>query len=77
MGGILDRIGQIIWGHWSSTADSPETFRKNYRIASEDFTEIVDDLRALIETDIPALETQLDEAGAPWTPGRGVPEWPR
>ncbi len=77
MDGILSRIGQIVWGHWSSTSPATETFRKNYEIAAQEFTEIIGDLRTLIETDLPALEARLEQAGAPWTPGRGVPEWPR
>jgi hypothetical protein len=31
-------------------------------------------LRKLIETDLKAIEKQLDAAGAPYTPGR-LPEW--
>jgi hypothetical protein len=30
------------------------------------------ELESLIATDLPALEKDLDAAGVPWTPGRGV-----
>ena len=32
------------------------------------------DLKTLVDTDLAALESKLDEAGAPWTPGR-FPTW--
>ena len=31
-------------------------------------------LKAIARTDLPALERKLQDAGAPWTPGR-MPEW--
>ncbi len=77
MRGIMARINQIVRGHWSATTGPTQTHRKNYEIAAEEFGEILDDLRQLIETDLPALERKLEEAGAPWTPGRGVPKWRR
>lgn len=77
MRGIMSRIDQIVGGHWSSTSAPTQTFRKNYDIAAEEFGEILDDLRRLVETDLVELEQKLEEAGAPWTPGRGVPQWKR
>ncbi len=75
MRGIMSRINQIVRGHWSATYGPTETHRKNYEIAAAEFAEIVDDLRQLIEADVVDLEQRLEAAGAPWTPGRGVPEW--
>jgi hypothetical protein len=77
LGGILDRVNQIVYGHWASTSAPTQTARKNYDIAAAEFGEILDDLRQLVETDLVALEQQLEDAGAPWTPGRGVPQWKR
>jgi photosystem II stability/assembly factor-like uncharacterized protein len=77
MGGFMGRVDQIIGGHWSSTSAPTQTSRKNYDIAAEEFGEILDDLRRLVETDLVELEQKLEEAGAPWTPGRGVPRWKR
>jgi hypothetical protein len=31
------------------------------------------ELERLVETDLPALARQPEAAGAPWSPGRGVP----
>jgi hypothetical protein len=46
----------------------------NYQIASAELAAEIPKLRNLIETDIRALEKQLDAAGAPATPGR-LPDW--
>jgi hypothetical protein len=75
MPGIIQRIDQIVEGHWGSTSAPTGTQMKLYDIAANEFTEIHDDLKALIETDLVALESTLEEHGAPWTPGRGVPDW--
>ncbi len=77
MPGIQSRIQQIVRGHWSSTSAPTTTHRRNYEIASQQFGEIVGDLRQLIEVDLVAFEERLEAAGVPWTPGRGVPRWPR
>jgi hypothetical protein len=75
--GIIGRVNQIVYGHWSSTAAPTATHRRNYEIASQQFGAMVGDLRQLIEVDLPAFEQRLEEAGVPWTPGRGVPRWPQ
>ena len=50
--------------------------RDLYEYASADFAEALDDLRGLVEGDLADLESELDELGAPWTPGR-MPPWSR
>ncbi|MFQ5641040.1 MAG: glycosyl hydrolase, partial [bacterium] len=75
MRGIRSRINQIVRGHWSSTSAPTQTHRKNYDIAAAEFSEILEELRTLVEVDLVALEQKLEDAGAPWTPGRGVPKW--
>ena len=75
--GILSRIQQIVFGHWSSTSAPTATHRQNYEIAAAEFSAMLDDLRALVEGDLVALEEKLEAAGAPWTPGRRVPRWRR
>ena len=34
-------------------------------------------LTVLLDETLPSLEDQAEAAGAPWTPGRGVPGWRR
>lgn len=50
------------------------TMRDQYRYAGEAFEAFLADLRAVVETELPSLESRLDEAGANWTPGRFV-DW--
>jgi len=75
MPGITDRVGQVVYNGWSATSAPTATQRKNYAIAAAEFSAMLDDLRTLVETDLVALEAQLEAAGAPWTPGRRIPTW--
>ena len=73
----MSRIRQIVRGHWSSTSAPTATHRRNYEIAAAEFSEMLDELRVLVESDLVALEEKLEAAGAPWTPGRAIPRWQR
>jgi hypothetical protein len=59
----------------SSTCPITETNKHNYEIAAEDFEKLLESLRQAVEQDLKKLEDKLEAAGAPWTPGRGVPKW--
>ena len=74
--GIVSRVNQVVGGHWRGFYGPTGTHREQYRIAREQFTEVYPDIRQLIETDLPALETELEAVGAPWTTGRALPDWP-
>jgi hypothetical protein len=50
------------------------THRRAFEIATLEFIEIDAKLRTLIDVDLPALETRMEAAGVPWTPGRPLPE---
>jgi len=71
---ILQRVQGIVGGHWSSTSPATETHREAYRIASEAFAPVLEQLRALVEVDLKGIEDRLEALGAPHTPGR-VPRW--
>ena len=73
--GIMNRVQTIVMGHWASTAAPTNTHRKLYNIASEEFAALLPQLRTLIEVDLRALEAEAEAAGAPWTPGRALPDW--
>jgi hypothetical protein len=49
------------------------TQRRNLEIARDDFSVLRGELTAFIETDLTRLESDLEAAGAPWTPGRRIP----
>ncbi len=73
---IVDRIERVMGAHWSSTSAVTQTHIRNYEIANEAFVDMLVDLRRLIDEDLVTLQHNLDEARAPWTPGRGLPVWP-
>jgi ABC-type transporter Mla subunit MlaD len=57
-----------------TTGRPTRTAIEQYQIASEALAAEIPKLRKLVESDIKALEKQLDAAGAPPTPGR-LPDW--
>ena len=74
MPSILQRVNQVVSGHWTSTAGVTGTHRRNYQIAADAFGPLLEQLRQLIGVDLVAIEDELEAAGAPWTPGR-LPVW--
>ena len=71
---IVERVDQVVGGHWGASSAPTETHRENYRLAAQAFAPVLDDLRKLVEVDLKGVEDKLELAGAPWTPGR-VPIW--
>ena len=72
--GITSRVRNMMFGALGSLEGPTGTHRRQYEIARQQFEETVGELNALVEDDLPALNKKLDEAGAPWTPGRDVPK---
>lgn len=71
---VTDRLQYIIDGTWETTSDPTQTQLDAYKIAAEQFAPALAQLRTLIETDMRAIEDQLERLDAPWTPGR-LPDW--
>jgi photosystem II stability/assembly factor-like uncharacterized protein len=71
---IIERVNNVVSGHWSSSSAPTQTHLDNYRVAAQSFAPVLEELRKLIDVDLKNLETKLEAAGAPWTPGR-VPAW--
>ncbi len=67
---------RVMEAHWSSSSAATTTHKRNYEIASDALTEILVDLRPLVEVDLVALQQKVESAGGPWTPGSGLPTWP-
>ena len=76
MPGVLDRIDRVAFGSFGNLHAPTATQRRSLAIAASKYDTLEDDLRQLVEEDLPALEGELEAAGAPWTPGQGVPDWP-
>jgi hypothetical protein len=71
---IYGRVNRIVYGFWRSTSAPTQTMKDQYRIAGEEFEPQLEKLRRIIEKDLEDLKKAMEEAGAPWTPGR-VPVW--
>ncbi len=71
---IVDRVASVVYGHWTSTAAPTATHREAYQRAADAFATLLPELRRVIEEELPALERDMEAAGAPWTPGR-LPVW--
>lgn len=71
---VVERVQGVVSAHWTSSSAATQVQLDNYRIASEQFAELLPKLHQLIDVDLKKLEDQLEAAGAPWTPGR-VPTW--
>jgi len=77
MPGIMQRIFTVVGGAWSVSYGPTQTHREQFEIAATQFEDLLPRLRSFIEGDLPAFQARLEEAGVPWTPGRGVPTWQR
>lgn len=77
MPGILQRLQSAIGGAWSTSHGPTQTHREQVQIAAAQLEAMLPGLQAFVEQEMPALQQRLEEAGVPWTPGRGVPRWRR
>ena len=68
---LMDRVAAQL----DTTGPITATVRRDYEIAADGFGKLLEEIRATIEVDIKKLQAELEAAGAPWTPGRGVPVW--
>jgi hypothetical protein len=68
---LMDRVSP----QTGSTGPVTKTVLRDYEIASDGFGAVLERLRGLIDRDLRALGAAMETAGAPWTPGRGLPVW--
>jgi hypothetical protein len=61
---INDRLGNITYAHMGSTSGIANTEKQNYEILKEEFPPVLAALKRIVETDIPALEAELNKMGA-------------
>jgi len=73
--GFMRRLQEVVYGAIRSTSNPTTTHQRNYDIAADQFEAILGDLKQLVEVDLKALEDALEAAGAPYTPGRAIPDW--
>ncbi len=70
---LKGRADLIISALWSTTSGSTETFERAYQEANNGFGEVLTALQQ-VDAQVRSLEGELEEAGAPYTPGR-LPVW--
>ena len=71
---VEDRVNAIVRAHWNTTTAPTGTSQRAYDTAADEFAVQLERLRQLIDVDLKKVETALEAAGGPWTPGR-VPVW--
>ncbi|MCB9284127.1 MAG: glycosyl hydrolase [Lewinellaceae bacterium] len=69
---VGSRLFGVTYDMWSSTSAPTQTMRDGIRIAAEEFKPQLEKIKEVLHVDIKALEKKLEEAGAPYTPGRDV-----
>jgi hypothetical protein len=71
----LPSLMERVSAQTGSTGPITKTVLRDYEIAADGFGGVLEKLRGLIDRDLRALGTAMEAAGAPWTPGRGLPVW--
>jgi hypothetical protein len=73
---ITQRVRMAEMGtSWSTYGPTPTVLR-SLGIAEQEFVAVRERLNAVLEQKLPAFERKLEQAAAPWTPGRPVPPLP-
>ena len=70
---LADRLGAIYEDQYYSLAGPTKTHRQLYEETTEELRGEAAKLRSVVEKDVREIEKRLDEAGAPYTPGRLPP----
>ncbi|MBS0000974.1 MAG: glycosyl hydrolase [Cyclobacteriaceae bacterium] len=71
---ITARISTIVSGLWASTSAPTGTQKNSLEVVRKELSTVYENIREIVEEDMVRLEADLEEAGAPWTPGR-LPVW--
>jgi photosystem II stability/assembly factor-like uncharacterized protein len=71
----LPSLIRMIDAQLQTTAPITQTNRQKFQDAAAVFAKLQQELRHFLEVDLKKLHSDLEAAGAPWSPGRGVPEW--
>jgi len=71
---INDRMFNFQIGNMLSTYGPTKTHLRSLEIATEELAALRDQLHQIRNDVIPKIEAKLEAAGAPWTPGRPIPD---
>ncbi len=70
---LNNRLNTMLYTHWSSTSNVTLNMKRSYEVLKEEFPPVLDKIKKIEKEGIKYLETELEKAGAGWTPGR-LPE---
>lgn len=70
---LTDHITNAVNG-FTTTSAPTATHTESLAFAEKQFVPLLGRLRQTIEVELAAIDKDLNEAGAPWTPGR-IPVW--
>jgi photosystem II stability/assembly factor-like uncharacterized protein len=70
---VYERVTRIVGSQWETTSAPTQTSRDAYGWAADAFATELDRLNSFA-SNLETFESQLEAAGAPWTPGR-LPTW--
>jgi photosystem II stability/assembly factor-like uncharacterized protein len=70
---ISNRVNFAVMGTFRSTYGPTPSHRDAMDIAQKEFSEVSQRLQQITDSGLPELRAELNRAGVPWTPGRGVP----
>jgi len=70
---VMDRLGAAALGTHFSTYGPTPTHEQSLEWGKQDFQDLRSRLNAILTERIPAVEQQLADSGAPWTPGAPIP----
>ena len=71
---IGERANSIVTGQRMSSARPTQTQIDGYKIAADEFSQVLERLHKLVEVDLVKLQKDMQAAGSPWVPGL-VPDW--
>ena len=66
------RIGRVYGEQKYSTSSPTKTHRESLAIAKEELTPIIERIKGLVQHQLSPLEQKLEDAKAPYTPGRAI-----
>ncbi len=68
---IINRVGSVIYGHWSTSEPPTATYRRSIEIAQIEFEHYLQNASTFYDR-LDDFEIRLEKAGAPYTPNRKV-----
>ena len=73
--GVMGRVYTGVFGSFSITSAPTKTHKRSLDIAKQQYGGVLPKLKSILEVDLRALEADIEAAGAPYTPGRPIPDW--